>query len=1439
MNKRATGSQYALGGTPIVDVRIGDAFPIVEEVYRYLDQLNYLAENAEKLVSKQIEFRANVEEETLEWRYENEDWIVLASFSELLKIDINSIEKIVQAELNAKQNTLVSGTNIKTINGQSLLGGGNLVVVGGDGIPDAPADGKTYGREDASWVEINKGGAAGDAASISFVQSGTDAVPTDVQTKLGAIVTPEDFGAKGDFSTDDYLPLQRAFNYLNSIGGGVLYARNKYSVSTQLHTYSNITLDMCGTGYIRRDFNTSPKGAALLGSYPHLGGGANIKILNGTLDGNGQNYAQAHNIMNLEGNTNILVENVKFLNVVDFHAIDGGDCKRMTIRNCEFLGFHVKTTERRYSEAIQTDAGVEGLIEDWVIDGCYFGANPLNLDPNFGAWPVSVGRHASSAGAVVRRVVISNNTFNGLTYAGVRPFGWDDVVIKGNHFNNCEVAVLTSMSTRDSRACNNVVISDNTFSGGGANCIFIDDDGENTVPTNGLIITGNTFTNVQVAMRLQCARNFTVSGNKSQSSITFVNLSACSNGAISNNVTNGTANVGVYMSAVPSKSIAVSDNTFSATSGRAVHINVAVENVTVSGNLVVDCSGKAAIAADSGAKNVSIQNNTIVSGDLGLVPETSAIATTSTVINPVVTDNTIGAGIPNPVVNSASGGGTFKGSCTGSPEGFISAPVGSLVLRKDGGDGSTMYVKESGTDNTGWVAKSAGGGGSSLPGLDESLAGFFSIFGEYPSRPATEHYSYLGTTYGYSYAYPQGLAIDYEENELWVSLGTNGGVNKWTWWWVLDLDTKAQKALFYTPGSRPAEGFALTREAGTRYLYAPVGDVVAKYALNLLPALYGTVSPSAISADIGVRNIVTKSGDKFLVEVTQRGQQSYKNLFYVLDRSLKVVGTRSIPIYTAGKPTGVGADGGLLKKQGTASYGGGYAHSYGGLYLGTGYMPMYHDIGMAMADSSGTFTSVARFSAVDMLAYFKSRDPSTSRVEAEGAFINSSGRPMTLIMTNPADPHAGGMHLVEFYSDRADAVDMRSSLASMPTVVQTPIWVPERGGKETDLPLLNPLTGERLDSTTKICKYMGETQTSEVRFYTTNFPGIFDNAVGDTLPLSSFVTIQSWNNISFDLVMRTSDRVFRYMYSLTSDTWTAQPSTIRAANTPGTPGKVIGDIAYARDPSAYNSIGWVWTGSPPKWELFGKVGSGGSGLESGGTVTGTLNMSSAPTDKINLGALNLSGSSTYVGFGDSSDPFKVRIYTDGSLTSFGQFLITTGQIRADASYSTTVAESANVNIGAAGYLRRSTSSLRYKDCVEDVEDELMQAVIDEARPIWYRSLCKDDDRDMSWWGLGAEELGAIDPRFVHWAHPIVPTEIVEEIEFYEPTGETDENGNQITKTVTRKERRTENRPDTSQPKQAEGVMYDRLVVPLLWHAKKMQSRIEELEARLAALEPNP
>lgn len=55
--------------------------------------------------------------------------------------------------------------------------------------------------------------------------------------------------------------------------------------------------------------------------------------------------------------------------------------------------------------------------------------------------------------------------------------------------------------------------------------------------------------------------------------------------------------------------------------------------------------------------------------------------------------------------NAGGGDGNFIRSGTGSPESAVTAPVGSLWLRTDGGTSTTLYVKESGSGNTGWVAK--------------------------------------------------------------------------------------------------------------------------------------------------------------------------------------------------------------------------------------------------------------------------------------------------------------------------------------------------------------------------------------------------------------------------------------------------------------------------------------------------------------------------------------------------------------------------------------------------------------------------------------------------------------------------------------------------------------------------------------------------------------
>jgi hypothetical protein len=66
-----------------------------------------------------------------------------------------------------------------------------------------------------------------------------------------------------------------------------------------------------------------------------------------------------------------------------------------------------------------------------------------------------------------------------------------------------------------------------------------------------------------------------------------------------------------------------------------------------------------------------------------------------------------GTGIPyfKAGVGIGAAGGPTITSGAGTPEAAVTAPVGSLFVRTDGGASTTLYVKQSGTGNTGWVAK--------------------------------------------------------------------------------------------------------------------------------------------------------------------------------------------------------------------------------------------------------------------------------------------------------------------------------------------------------------------------------------------------------------------------------------------------------------------------------------------------------------------------------------------------------------------------------------------------------------------------------------------------------------------------------------------------------------------------------------------------------------
>jgi len=152
----------------------------------------------------------------------------------------------------------------------------------------------------------------------------------------------------------------------------------------------------------------------------------------------------------------------------------------------------------------------------------------------------------------------------------------------------------------------------------------------------------------------------------------------------------------------------------------------------------------------------------------------------------------------------------------------------------------------------------------------------------------------------------------------------------------------------------------------------------------------------------------------------------------------------------------------------------------------------------------------------------------------------------------------------------------------------------------------------------------------------------------------------------------------------------------------------------------------------------------------------------------------------------------------------------TGQITAQGSYDATTASAANLFVTSGGVFQRSTSSIKYKTQVENLEHSKADAILN-LRPVWYRSTCEADNHDWSWYGLIAEEVAAVEPRLVHWGYNESDYEIVE--------------------TEDKRERKLKADAQLA----PEGVQYDRMTVLLLDIVKRQQSRLEALEAEIEAL----
>jgi hypothetical protein len=67
---------------------------------------------------------------------------------------------------------------------------------------------------------------------------------------------------------------------------------------------------------------------------------------------------------------------------------------------------------------------------------------------------------------------------------------------------------------------------------------------------------------------------------------------------------------------------------------------------------------------------------------------------------------------------------------------------------------------------------------------------------------------------------------------------------------------------------------------------------------------------------------------------------------------------------------------------------------------------------------------------------------------------------------------------------------------------------------------------------------------------------------------------------------------------------------------------------------------------------------------------------------------------------------------------------------------------------STGRVLRSTSAAKYKTDVEPIDEDRAEAFLKQCQPSWYRSLCKHDRKDWSWYGYVADDVAKVEPRLV-------------------------------------------------------------------------------------------
>lgn len=119
----------------------------------------------------------------------------------------------------------VKKTELKTINGNSIVGSGNIEISGtGSGIADAPSDGQTYGRKNGNWAAITS--STGGSVDISDIANRLIQI-----TEISGTCTDEDYNTLKEYADNGTV------TYINYEGTSLMVDTKNFS-GTIILSYS-------------------------------------------------------------------------------------------------------------------------------------------------------------------------------------------------------------------------------------------------------------------------------------------------------------------------------------------------------------------------------------------------------------------------------------------------------------------------------------------------------------------------------------------------------------------------------------------------------------------------------------------------------------------------------------------------------------------------------------------------------------------------------------------------------------------------------------------------------------------------------------------------------------------------------------------------------------------------------------------------------------------------------------------------------------------------------------------------------------------------------------------------------------------------------------------------------------------------------------------------